>query len=87
MSIKIRDFDLEIKAVERMAFSGYGSVFDVVDTYNEVVAAGAFTESLADRKAKNRPIPVLWQHRTDSPLASMRPSVKTRRAYMLKGAC
>jgi HK97 family phage prohead protease len=69
MSIKVRDFDLEVKAVrEDGFFSGYGSVFDVVDSYQEIVAAGAFVDSLADRKAKNRPIPVLWQHRTDSPL-------------------
>jgi len=69
MTLKIRDFDLSVKAVRDDGFfSGYGSVFDVVDTYNEVVAAGAFADSLAERAAKKRPIPVLWQHRTDSPL-------------------
>lgn len=69
MSIKIRDFDLNIKAVKPDGFfSGYGSVFGVVDSYKEIVAAGAFTDTLADRKAKKRPIPVLWQHRTDAPL-------------------
>lgn len=69
MSIKIRDFDLEVKAVKDDGFfSGYGSVFDVVDSYNEIVAAGAFVDSLTERKAKKRPIPVLWQHRLDSPL-------------------
>lgn len=69
MTIKVRDFDLSVKAVrEDGFFSGYGSVFDVVDSYNEIVAAGAFIDSLADRKARNRPIPVLWQHRTDAPI-------------------
>jgi HK97 family phage prohead protease len=69
MTIKVRDFDLSVKAVrEDGFFSGYGSVFGVVDSYNEIVAAGAFIDSLADRKAKNRPIPVLWQHRTDAPI-------------------
>ncbi|MER8454318.1 HK97 family phage prohead protease [Mesorhizobium sp. M1428] len=71
MSIKIRDFDLSIKAVKDDGFfSGYGSVFGVVDTYNEVVAPGAFAATLTDRKARNRPVPILWQHRTDSPLGT-----------------
>lgn len=68
-SIKVRDFDLQVKAVaDDGKFSGYGSVFGVVDTYQEVVAAGAFTESLAEIKKKGRPVPVLWQHRSASPI-------------------
>ncbi|MGY3331320.1 HK97 family phage prohead protease [Mesorhizobium sp. USDA 4775] len=71
MSIKIRDFDLSIKAVKEDGFfSGYGSVFGVVDSYNEIIAAGAFGASLADRKAKGRKFPILWQHRTDQPLGT-----------------
>lgn len=67
--LKVRDFDLNIKAVGADGkFSGYGSVFGVVDSYMEVVAKGAFTESLAELKAKGRPVPVLWQHRGDSPI-------------------
>ncbi|TIO52990.1 MAG: HK97 family phage prohead protease [Mesorhizobium sp.] len=69
--IKVRDFDLSIKAVaDDGFFSGYGSVFGVVDTYNEVVAPGAFAATLTDRKARNRPVPILWQHRSDSPLGT-----------------
>ncbi len=68
-SLKIRDFDLKVKAVgDDGTFSGYGSVFGVVDSYNEIVEAGAFAESLAEIKAKGRPIPVLWQHRSGEPI-------------------
>ncbi|HWA18966.1 MAG TPA: HK97 family phage prohead protease [Devosia sp.] len=63
--LKIRDFDLEIKAGADGAFEGYGSVFGVVDSYSEIVAAGAFAESL---KVRKRPLPILWQHRNDSPI-------------------
>ncbi|MGF9764116.1 HK97 family phage prohead protease [Microvirga sp. 0TCS3.31] len=67
--LKIRDFDLSIKAVKDDGlFSGYGSVFGVLDTYNEVVAPRAFEASLADLRAKGRKVPILWQHRTDQPL-------------------
>jgi uncharacterized protein len=63
---KIRDFGLSLKAVaDDGTFSGYGSVFGVVDSFNEVVAPGAFNASLSSR---SRPVPVLWQHRQDEPI-------------------
>lgn len=68
-AMKVRDFDLSVKAVgEDGKFSGYGSVFGVEDSYGEIVAPGAFAESLAEIKAKGRPVPVLWQHRSGQPI-------------------
>lgn len=68
-TLKIRDFDLSVKAVsDDGLFSGYGSVFGTVDSYREVVAPGAFSESLAEIKSKARPVPVLWQHRSGEPI-------------------
>ena len=70
-ALKVRDFDFEIKAVsDDGKFNGYGSVWDVVDSYQEVVAKGAFTESLAELAAKGRPVPVLWQHRSSEPIGA-----------------
>lgn len=70
-ALKVRDFDFEVKSVnEDGTFSGYGSVWDVVDSYQEVVAKGAFTESLGEIAAKGRPVPVLWQHRSSEPIGA-----------------
>jgi len=69
--LKLRDFDLEIKAAdigEDGSFTGYGSVFGVVDSYQEIVAPKAFRASLAELKAKKRRVPVLWQHRSEKPI-------------------
>jgi len=67
--IKVRDFELSLKDVGKNGtFSGYGSVFDVVDAQKERVLPGAFVESIAARKAKGRKFPVLWQHRTENPI-------------------
>jgi HK97 family phage prohead protease len=69
--LKVRDFALAVKAgavADDGTFEGYGSVFGVIDTYQEVVAPGAFAESLAELAAKNRTVPVLWQHRQDQPI-------------------
>lgn len=68
-SLKIRDFDLQVKEVsDDGSFSGYGSVFGVVDSYREIVEKGAFRESLKEIKEKGRRIPVLWQHRSAEPI-------------------
>lgn len=67
--LKIRDFDLDVKSVgDDGTFSGYGSVFGVIDSYQEIVAPGAFTDSLKEIAAKGRPVPVLWQHRSSAPI-------------------
>lgn len=58
------DIPFKVKAVnEDGLFSGYGSVFGVVDSYQEVVAAGAFKESLDSRMPS-----LLWQHRSGEPI-------------------
>lgn len=70
-ALKVRDFDFDVKAVgDDGTFSGYGSVFGNVDSYGEVVAKGAFIESLRDLKNKGRPVPVLWQHRSGEPIGA-----------------
>lgn len=50
------------------SFEGYGSVFGVVDSYNEVVEPGAFVTSMADAKRKGRKVRLLWQHDPDQPI-------------------
>lgn len=56
------DYQFELKALDDSSgkFSGYGSVFGTVDSYNEVVDKGAFTETL---KKDGLPV-LLWQHRS-----------------------
>ncbi|WP_375591591.1 HK97 family phage prohead protease [Chitiniphilus eburneus] len=67
--MKIKDFPLEIKAVEEDGlFTGYGSVFGNVDSAREVVVKGAFLGSLVERSAKGKKLPILWQHRSGEPI-------------------
>ena len=68
MANKTRDFAFELKAIkEDGTFEGYGSVFGVKDSYDEIVAAGAFAESLSNHKAKGTMPALLWQHRSGEP--------------------
>jgi HK97 family phage prohead protease len=69
IELKYLERPFEIKAVqEDGVFEGFGSVFGNVDAYKEVVAPGAFAESLAGWKAAGRLPPVLWQHRSGEPI-------------------
>lgn len=69
--MKHRDFHLDIKAVNSDGFfSGYGSVFNVVDSYREAVAPGAFEASLKELQSKGRKVPILWQHNSREPLGA-----------------
>lgn len=68
-AFKTRAFEWDTKAVKDDGlFSGYGSVFGVVDSYREIVAPGAFKNSLGELEAKGRALPILWQHRTGEPI-------------------
>jgi hypothetical protein len=49
-------------------FSGYGSVFGNVDSYDEIVATGAFKSSLKTIADSGDPLPVLWQHNPAQPI-------------------
>ena len=44
-------------------FSGYGAVFGNQDAHGDVIKPGAFAESLAERKAEGRAIPMHIMHR------------------------
>ena len=48
--------------------AGYGSLWNKVDSYGEIVMLGAFTRSLKAWNKSRRPIPMLWQHRSDQPI-------------------
>lgn len=64
LNLKQLDVPFEVKKInEDGTFTGYGSVFGVKDGYDEIVVAGAFTESLASKMPS-----LLWQHRSGEPI-------------------
>jgi hypothetical protein len=69
MTTKTLDFGFELKASkEDGTFEGYGSVFSITDSGGDIVAPGAFAESLAAQKAAGRLPAMLWQHRPSEPI-------------------
>lgn len=71
MNYLTKSIELEVKSLsDKGTFSGYGSVFNVVDKGGDIVAPGAFSESLAKWKSSGRQVPMLWQHQTDQPIGA-----------------
>ena len=69
MTLKYKNTSFDLKAVSDDGFfSGYASVFGNVDSYGDVVVAGAFAETIAEWSTRGKMPPVLWNHRTDEPI-------------------
>lgn len=67
--LKHREVAFKAKEVnDDGTFKGYASVFGNVDSYGEIVEAGAFAESIKRIKDSGDPLPVLWQHRSGEPI-------------------
>ncbi len=64
--------DIEMKAVgDDGTFQAYASIFGNIDSYGDVVLAGAFKESLDEYAAAGDPIAVYWRHRMDDPMLNI----------------
>lgn len=66
-------------------FEGYGSVFDVVDSYGEVVKEGAFQDSLAEHKKAGTFPALLWQHNPSEPMGVYTEMFEDSRGLFVKG--
>lgn len=66
-------FAFKADTKEDGTFTGYASVFGNLDSYREIVAPGAFSNSIAEIKAAGMPLPALWQHLSDQPIGGYDP--------------
>ena len=58
--------NFEMKADESGTISGYFSTYDrIPDSYGDVVAPGAFTDTIKARKESGHPFPLCWNHDLD----------------------
>jgi HK97 family phage prohead protease len=51
-----------------MRFAGYAALFGREDRGGDVIAAGAFADSLARQAAAGEALPLLWQHDAGQPI-------------------
>ncbi len=83
---EVRSFALQIKAAgDDGTVEGYGSVFGVPDKYDDVIAKGAFVQSLKDHKAAGTMPAMLWQHETNKPIGVWTEMVEDEKGLRIKG--
>ena len=86
MKTKHFDVGFEIKAVNADGtVEGYGSVFGVRDNYDDVIAKGAFVQSLKDHKAAGTMPAMLWQHDADKPIGVWTEMVEDEKGLRING--
>jgi hypothetical protein len=69
MNMETKDVKFSLGKIDDEAgkFDGYASVFGVVDSYNDVVEAGAFKKTLKE----NDVFPLLWSHDVTQPIGKI----------------
>ena len=89
MQLERRQFGLiECKLAaggEAGTFTGYGAVFGNVDAYGDVIAAGAYTDSLAAHQAKGTMPKLFWQHNADEPIGRWLDAKEDDHGLLLRG--
>lgn len=78
---------LEIKALKETGeFEGYGSTFGGdPDTYGDVIAPGAYSESLAAHRARGTMPKMFWQHDSGQPIGKWTEAEEDDRGLMMRG--
>lgn len=83
---EVRCYALSIKATgDDGTIEGYGSVFGVKDSYDDVIASGAFKDSLAAHKSAGTMPAMLWQHEPDEPIGIWTEMVEDEKGLRIKG--
>lgn len=81
-----RSYILQIKSTgEDGTIEGYGSVFGVRDNYDDVIASGAFLNSLNAHKAAGTMPAMLWQHDGAQPIGIWTEMVEDAKGLRIKG--
>ena len=74
MEHKYKEFTLIKSADDSGTISGYFSTYDrEPDSYGDIIAPGAFTETIQKRKESGHPFPLCWNHDLDQIIGSVDP--------------
>lgn len=78
---------LEIKALKDSGeFEGYGSTFGgEPDAYGDVIAAGAYAESLSAHKSKGTMPKLFWQHNAGEPIGKWLEAKEDDHGLLMRG--
>jgi HK97 family phage prohead protease len=78
--METKQLNLEVKATDEGIIEGYGSVFDVLDSYGDRIEVGAFAETIRKRKPK-----MLWQHDMGDPIGAWDEVAEDAKGLLMRG--
>lgn len=79
--------ELQIKAEgEDGRITGYGSIWEKVDSYNEATVKGCFRKSLTALRKSKKPLKMLWQHDSGVPIGKWDVFQEDDKGLYLEGA-
>lgn len=74
MEHKYKEFPMQKSEGDAGTISGYFSTYDrIPDSYGDVIAKGAFTETIQKRKESGHPFPLCWNHDLNQIIGSVDP--------------
>ncbi len=83
---KTADFKFQLKKVsDDGTFEGYAAVFDNVDYGGDIIAPGAFAETIAEIEKSGRKLVMLWQHNADQPIGVFDKVVEDSKGLFVQG--
>src|SRR5438093_3540749 len=79
-------FELKLDGGEAEgSFEGYGSVFSIEDLGRDIVAPGAFANTLAESRSEGRWPRMLWMHKAEEPIGVWREMREDARGLFVRG--
>lgn len=86
MNRETRSYALQIRATgSDGSVEGYGSVFGVRDNYDDIIAKGAFVQSLKEHKSAGTMPAMLWQHDSAQPIGVWTDMVEDEKGLRIVG--
>jgi HK97 family phage prohead protease len=83
---EVRSYALQLKATgDDGSVEGYGSVFGVRDSYDDVIASGAFAGSIKAHKSEGTMPAMLWQHDSGQPIGIWTDMTEDAKGLHIKG--
>ena len=75
MEHKYKEFPMQKSEGDAGTISGYFSTYDrIPDSYGDVIAKGAFTETIQKRNESGHPFPLCWNHDLNMIIGSVDPA-------------
>jgi len=85
-NLTVDEFELKVDGDEAGIFTGYGSTFGgKPDSYGDVIAKGAFSETLTKGGGSGLGVAMLWQHDMHRPIGTYLEMSENGKGLKLRG--